>query len=1368
MQTYLLSQAELITQAKARGFAFAWGEPANRIRYWSTIGLIPHAIRKDGVGHYPAYTVDLLLKIQELQKQGMAIENIKAIVNREEMRMKVSEILEPNDSVGAGLSRPVDLSGPDEGAKTTPLQKSDRHFPIKTAAIVAGLVLFAVVTPNLIRGLSRMRAPLTSGEMPDQVRHDTENVLAGFSENKFLQFNSRVKFKDTELILSGDQVNIDQNLRTTDTPSFADLTINNTVGQITFPQAAGVVLLDQATQTLTNKSISGSNNNLSNIPNSALSNSKITINTSGSLSGGGDVALGSSINLSATDNTGVTATTSAGFVPKMEVDGTFGNSLIYDNGSLINVTGAIRLGDNTSTNNLLNTSAASGAPSGLLYWGDRQLCDYSGNCAGQGGVVSGSGIANYVARWTTTTNISTGLLYDNALAVSIGTSTPLATFDVRSQSGTLPTASISGATSKAALIVDNNGVGDLFTASKSGATKFVITNSGNVGIGTNIPAARININLGNVAMPGLFVDAIRQSSNGIRIKSGAGTGDWAFRLREDSEGDFSIYDVTNSANRLLININGNVGIGTVTPSSFKLQVAGNVGPNADLTYDLGSPSLRWANIYAGNVIASSSGTSGYWQRNSGALAPANITDSVNIGGVATSSALVHLAGTVGENSFFNTGNVGIGTTSFPTTVTRKFVLNGSGLITNGNSLHISTDSENDRGYASYGSSSINFRAGNRDNVGPFTIGAGVSTTGGNSGGSLTVYAQSGNSAAGGNLILQSGGGSSNGSILFQPGAGGSSGTTRIAIDANGNLGINTTAPTSLLDVRGFGGTNTISGIASVASISGKTSFATMVVDNSGVGDLFTASSSGMTRVVINQNGNMGIGTTNPTAPLQIHNPYSNYTNSGLVLTNALAAVSGGVSMNGDGAITLSATNLNYLALEAGGFRVANSINDSEKGLLQAPAGLQVNPYNASSIGLTVQGKTSQTANLTNWLDYLGNNLAALSADGNLGIGSSAPIFKLDLAGTQTATAVAMINNTSTSADADGLVVKLGFTGTGSTTNSFVTFLDGNGAINGLIRSTGANGVAYQTSGIADFGEYMKSEAGNIPVGTVVCHGTSGVKPCANGNNIAGVVSDSTAFLGGIQTPGSVVVGFVGQVYVKATGQIKAGDPVTALGTKATKSGMIVGHAVKDQEGDKVLVLVRPGYSVIASDSEAILNSDKIASSLDLLAPRNDISLATVSGDLKVTGMTELSNTSIGGKLTVGLLAFNDLEADISSLSEKLSIQGGSVLIAKNGDLTTSGKIEAKVVSTEKLNVLGDKTSSGSASLKASIGQITMPVGETHIIVQTTALTSKSQIFVTPVEQPVAVSARKISDDKFEIRIKEALDEPLSLNWWIVN
>jgi hypothetical protein len=81
-----------------------------------------------------------------------------------------------------------------------------------------------------------------------------------------------------------------------------------------------------------------------------------------------------------------------------------------------------------------------------------------------------------------------------------------------------------------------------------------------------------------------------------------------------------------------------------------------------------------------------------------------------------------------------------------------------------------------------------------------------------------------------------------------------SGNAHMDLDSTGKLSvgaINGITPLATLDTRSVNGT------LAVASISGKTSFASLVVDNSGVGDLFTASSSGLNRFVITQAGNVG-------------------------------------------------------------------------------------------------------------------------------------------------------------------------------------------------------------------------------------------------------------------------------------------------------------------------------------------------------------------------------------------------------------------------------------------------------------------------------------------------------------------------------
>src|SRR5581483_4453982 len=68
----------------------------------------------------------------------------------------------------------------------------------------------------------------------------------------------------------------------------------------------------------------------------------------------------------------------------------------------------------------------------------------------------------------------------------------------------------------------------------------------------------------------------------------------------------------------------------------------------------------------------------------------------------------------------------------------------------------------------------------------------------------------------------------------------------------GLVGVNNTNPNAVLDIEGVGSA-TLNGTIPVASISGKTSFAALAVNNN-QGDLFVASSSGITQFVIHNGG----------------------------------------------------------------------------------------------------------------------------------------------------------------------------------------------------------------------------------------------------------------------------------------------------------------------------------------------------------------------------------------------------------------------------------------------------------------------------------------------------------------------------------
>jgi len=191
---------------------------------------------------------------------------------------------------------------------------------------------------------------------------------------------------------------------------------------------------------------------------------------------------------------------------------------------------------------------------------------------------------------------------------------------------------------------------------------------------------------------------------------------------------------------------------------------------------------------------------------------------------------------------------------------------------------------------------------------------------------------------------------------------------KVRISGTGNLGIGTTNPATLLHVDTAGsdarirvsaGTNTVQG-GMIANTGTSLVYAGSITNHG-----FSLRTNDTDRVRIQTDGNVGIGTTGPSARLHVFDTNNSPATGNLLVTSTGGNASIRIDSN-------STSNYTYFTLSQGG------VGKFELGIVPTTSDFYINP--------TVQS---------------GANGAAIyikKADGNVGIGSTSPGYKLDVVG----------------------------------------------------------------------------------------------------------------------------------------------------------------------------------------------------------------------------------------------------------------------------------------------------------------------------------------------------------------------------------
>jgi hypothetical protein len=592
-------------------------------------------------------------------------------------------------------------------------------------------------------------------------------------------------------------------------------------------------------------------------------------------------------------------------------------------------------------------------------------------------------------------------------------------------------------------------------------------NTANVGIGTNTPANKLDVE-GGVAIGATYSGLSAAPTNGAIIEGNVGIGTTTPVNKLDVEGGVAIgatYSGLSTAPSNGAIIQGKVGIGTIAPGAQLHVVGANTTESAGFFENTLTTSTE-------NTIKATS--------NSNNIAATMFTTRTGNGGGALLASISNAgnnANTI-ESTTTGTGRAGLFTIFNTASTAEAFSVSSNGLGKGGvfklsnasNGSEALSAETNGTGRAAY---FLNTNAANTSDL------VYITTNGGGSKGLSVLNTGQGSSVSNyAGYFETSGTGTGNSNIAGYFSATGAS-NNYAGIFANGNVGIGTATPTSPLHVKYNSNSITDYGITLSNNNNGTTAFTSILLVNdanvtggislNSSGNTTASGASGMNigtnaatklqlatnnlpRLTVDATGNVGIGTIIPSSLLHVNGTIrmgSSIANGSLIFNN---------TTNTTQTVTIQtgATSASYtLTLPTAAPATNNQILTSTTGGVMSWS-------SASSLGAwttTGNGGINPATNFigtTTLVDFVArtNNLERLriTSGGNVGIGTNSPVNMLDVEGK---VAIGAAYSGSSAAPENGLIVQ-GNVGLGITTAANKLDVAGGVAIGTNFVTGGAN------------------------------------------------------------------------------------------------------------------------------------------------------------------------------------------------------------------------------------------------------------------------------------------------------------------------